>query len=137
MQSEPGGGNSARLFLCLYAWLCDAQAADDRGKGGKCACGEERKVITILPGKVEHQGDQCRTGALPQQARGTQHATGSSTAVARCGGDNGVVVRRLEQAKTGTAEDHTPDNIQIRRLRGKQRQRKQTRRHDRQSQRAQ
>jgi hypothetical protein len=49
-------------------------------------------MVAVLAGEVKHQGDQRRTGALPKQTRGSQHAAGTTAAMARRGGDNGVVV---------------------------------------------
>ena len=77
------GEHSARLFLCLNPGLGHPQAADDGREGGKHTGGEEGNMVAILACEVKHQGDQRRTGALPKETRGSQHAAGPSAAMSR------------------------------------------------------
>ena len=82
--------------------------------------------------QVEQQGDQRRASALTEQASGTQHPAGATATMARSRGDNSVVIRRLKQPETGAAQRHTPDNIQIGRRLGQQRQAEQAAGHNQQ-----
>lgn len=68
---------------------------------------------TAIAKLVQHQRYQRAPVLWPNSRAVPSIPLAPTAALTRRGSDNGVIIRRLEQAKPCATKDHRPDNIQI------------------------
>lgn len=91
----------------------ETEEGEDGGTDGEYAGKEHRVMRSLVPEEMEKQGYEGSTGGLACQACSGKHPARTACPVIGCRAQKQVVVRRLEEAETGTAHHKPPGDIQM------------------------